>query len=353
MSSDRRQTTDVSRQGGLTYRKAGVDQARKDGVIEGFLRSMRSTYGGSVIDSPWGFAGLFSTADAARGMKDPVLVACADGVGTKLKIAIATGRHSTVGIDLVAMNVNDLICTGGRPLFFLDYIATSRVRPEVLRDVMKGMLRGCRDAGCALLGGETAEMPGMYAEGDYDLAGFAVGIVDRGRILKPDAAQVGDRIVGLASTGIHSNGFSLVRKIVETKGVALDGAVGRLLLTPTRIYVKPVFEGLGEKLGREVRSLANITGNAIPGNLPRALGPKQGARIRPGRWPVPRVFRLLQQWGGVADDEMRRVFNLGVGMCLVVAPRAVEGVIRAMKRFHVAAWEIGEVVRGNGEVEFV
>jgi phosphoribosylformylglycinamidine cyclo-ligase len=314
---------------------------------------MRSTYGPAVIESPWGFAGLFSMAGAARGMKDPILVACADGVGTKLKLAVATGNHSTVGIDLVAMSVNDLICTGGRPLFFLDYIATGRVRPETLGAVIKGIVRGCREAGCALLGGETAEMPGMYADGDYDLAGFAVGIVDRSRMIDPRSARIGDRIVGLASSGVHSNGYSLVRKIVETAGIAVEGATARMLLTPTRIYVKAVCDGLGPMLGREIRSLANITGNALPGNLPRALGPGLGALLRLGRWPVPKVFRLLQAWGGVSDAEMRGVFNLGIGMCLVAAPKAVEKAIGVLKRFGIEAWEIGEVVRGNGDVAFV
>lgn len=338
---------------GLTYRQAGVDQARKDGVIEGFLRSMRSTYGPAVIESPWGFAGLYSMSQTVRGMKEPVLVACADGVGTKLKLAVATGIHSTVGIDLVAMNVNDLICTGGRPLFFLDYIATGRVRPGVLKTVMKGIVRGCLEAGCALLGGETAEMPGMYADGEYDLAGFAVGIVERSRMIDPRSVQVGDRIVGLESSGVHSNGYSLVRKIVQTAGVSLKGATAKMLMAPTKIYVKAVCGGLGAMLGREIRTLANITGNALPGNLPRALGPGQAAVIRSDRWPVPKVFRLLQRWGNVADREMRSVFNMGIGMCLVTAPKAVEKVIATLQRADVQAWEIGEVVRGNGEVQFV
>lgn len=331
-----------SKRKGLTYAAAGVDQSRKDRIIDVFLRSMRSTYDKNVIELDWGFAGFYRAAFGA--MKDPVLVACADGVGTKLKLAVQANKHDTVGIDLVAMNVNDLVCTGARPLFFLDYIATGRVEKNVLLDVMNGIIEGCKQGQCALLGGETAEMPGVYKDGEYDLAGFAVGVADRDRILKPDMVQVDDVIVGLPSSGIHSNGFSLVRRIVEQAPMPMEP-----LLTPTRIYVKTICETLGDLVGTAIRGLANITGGGMIENIPRVIPKDCDAEIVRGSWKELPVFGKLQKAGHVPDEEMFRVFNMGVGMALIVAKGREKEVLGRVPEARI----IGKITRGKNKVRIV
>ena len=285
-----------------------------------------------------------------------MLVSSTDGVGTKLKIAFRMGKHDTVGIDLVAMSVNDLICVGAEPLFFLDYMATGKLRQDVMLEVIRGVSKGCRIAGCALLGGETAEMPGLYQPGEYDLAGFAVGMVDRRRWINGSKTQPGDQIIGLASSGIHSNGYSLVRKLFfERAKWPVDRYVddfgctlGEELLKPTRIYVSAVKRILAHyKVKVMVRGIANITGGGFPGNIPRALPPGFGGKIVRGSWPVPPVFSVIQKLGKIDDEEMYRVFNMGIGMVLIVSPFVADAVIRRLRKLGQPAYLIGEAVEGE------
>jgi phosphoribosylformylglycinamidine cyclo-ligase len=288
-----------------------------------------------------------------------VLVACTDGVGTKLKVAFRMKRYDTVGIDLVAMSVNDLIVQGAEPLFFLDYIVTGKLDLAVMRDVVKGVADGCVEAECALLGGETAEHPGDFDEGEFDLAGFCVGVVERGRIASIDGAEVGDVVVGLASTGLHANGYSLVRKVFfEDAGMSVDDHVdalgttlGKELLRPTRIYVRPVLAALNYyKVKDVIHGIAHITGGGLVENIPRVLGEKQAVRIRKGSWPVPPIFPLVQQLGKVDEDEMYGVFNMGIGMVLIVSPYYANAVRKRIRRWGIESTIIGEVVRGKGTV---
>ena len=299
-----------------------------------------------------GFGGLFDPA--AAGYRDPVLVAATDGVGTKLKIALAAGRHDTVGIDLVAMCANDLVVQGAEPLVFLDYFATGKLDVETARSVVAGIAEGCRQAGCALIGGETAEMPGMYAAGDYDLAGFAVGAVERDAVLTGAAVAEGDVVLGLAASGLHSNGFSLVRKVVELKG--LDYAapapfdtqrpLGAALLEPTRIYVKSCLAAIR---GGGVHGLAHITGGGLIENLPRVLPDGLAARLDAGAWPQPPVFEWLADSGGIVRHEMHRTFNCGIGMALIVAPASAAAATAALTGGGETVYEIGRIVqRGDG-----
>ncbi len=299
-----------------------------------------------------GFGGIFDPA--AAGYRDPLLVAATDGVGTKLKIALATGRHRTVGIDLVAMCVNDLVVQGAEPLVFLDYFATGRLDVEIARTVVEGIAEGCRAADCALIGGETAEMPGMYAAGDYDLAGFAVGAVERDALLTGARVAAGDAVLGLASSGLHSNGFSLVRKLVERQRLdyedaapfAPDRTLGEALLEPTRIYVKACLAAIR---GGGVHALAHITGGGLVENLPRVLPDGLAARIDRAAWSVPPVFDWLKDAGGIAPHEMYRTFNCGVGMALVVAEDKADAVAETLRGAGETVWRIGRVAeRGDG-----
>ncbi|MBV9757426.1 MAG: phosphoribosylformylglycinamidine cyclo-ligase [Alphaproteobacteria bacterium] len=307
-----------------SYRDAGVDIAAGDALVEAIKPLARATARPGVIGGLGGFAALFDLK--AAGFADPVLLATTDGVGTKLKLAIETGCHATVGIDLVAMCVNDLVVQGAEPLFFLDYFATGALAVEQAREVIAGIAAACRDAGCALVGGETAEMPGMYGAGDYDLAGFAVGAAERGTLL-PDAPQPGDTVIGLPSAGVHANGFSLVRRIVAAAGLrwsdpapfAAGQSLGEALLTPTRIYTAPV---LGLHRAGLVRAAAHITGGGLPGNLVRVLPEGVAAVLDAGAWTPPPVFAWLAGAGGVPPDEMLRVFNCGIGVALVVRDAA-------------------------------
>jgi phosphoribosylformylglycinamidine cyclo-ligase len=333
---------------GLTYAGAGVDIDAGNRMVELIKPLVRSTARPGADAEIGGFGALFDLKRS--GYSDPVLVAATDGVGTKLKIAIETGTHHTIGIDLVAMSVNDLVVQGAEPLFFLDYFACGQLDPEVGARVIKGVAEGCRQAGCALIGGETAEMPGLYQTGDYDLAGFAVGAVERDAILPRPDVRAGDVILGLASSGIHSNGYSLVRKIVERTGLRwsapapFDPAreLGAALLEPTRIYVKSCLAAL--RATKAIKALAHITGGGFPDNIPRVLPQGLGVMLDLHRVPVPPIFRWLADVGQVAEAEMLRTFNCGVGMVAVVAPGEADAVCNALVREGETVVPIGEVV---------
>ncbi|MEM1100317.1 MAG: phosphoribosylformylglycinamidine cyclo-ligase [Pseudomonadota bacterium] len=303
---------------GLTYSAAGVDIDAGNALVDRIKPAAARTARAGVMAGLGGFGALFDLK--AAGYVDPVLVAATDGVGTKLKIAIDTGQHATVGIDLVAMCVNDLVCQGAEPLFFLDYFATGALDVDAAATVIEGIAEGCARAGCALIGGETAEMPGMYAAGDYDLAGFAVGAMERGAHL-PSGVSPGDTVLGLASDGVHSNGYSLVRKIVELSGLGweapcpwAEGALGEVLLAPTRLYVRPVLSAMASS---KITALAHITGGGLTENVPRVLPEGMGVEIDLGAWRLPPVFRWLADEGGLAEAELLKTFNAGLGMVVV------------------------------------
>jgi phosphoribosylformylglycinamidine cyclo-ligase len=340
-----------------------VDIDAADRFVDLIAPAVRSTYGPRVIDSHGAFAGLFrldyDERLFARNYRDPVLVACTDGVGSKLLVAIQARRLDTVGIDLVAMNVNDLLCCGAEPLLFLDYLAAHTIEPEDLAEVVRGIVAGCKQAGCALLGGETAEMSDLYRRGDFDLAGFALGVVERRRMLGPQHVRVGDEVIGIASSGLHSNGYALARRVLlEDGGLdlkctvrGLDEPLVEALLRPTRIYVRPVLEVLRHyKRQRMVAAMAHITGSGLPGNIPRILPRNCDVLLRRGSWPVPPIFGLLEHHG-VEEEEMYRVFNMGIGYCLIVRPRSAGVVVRSLERAGEQAFVIGRVRRGRGEVE--
>lgn len=321
---------------GLTYADSGVDIGAGNDLVEAIKPLARATKRRGADAALGGFGGLFDLK--ACGFRDPVLVAANDGVGTKLRLAIETGRHHGVGIDLVAMSVNDLVVQGAEPLFFLDYYATGKLDVAAARQVIAGIADGCRQAGCALIGGETAEMPGMYEGADYDLAGFAVGAVERRKILPRGDVKAGDVILGLASSGPHSNGYSLIRKLVSVSGAPLDGpapfapsqSLGAALLTPTRIYVKPVLKALGAAAG--IKALAHITGGGFLENIPRVLPKRAVAEIDLAAVPFPPVFAWLREVGGVAEREMLRTFNCGIGMIAVVSPRQAAAVAASLRK---------------------
>ncbi len=335
---------------GTTYRAAGVDIEAGDALVGTIGKLATATARPGVLGGIGGFAAAFDAR--AAGYVDPILLATTDGVGTKLMLAHACRRHDTVGWDLVAMCVNDLVVQGGEPLFFLDYFATGRLLPEEAAAVISGIAAGCREAGCALIGGETAEMPGMYAAGEYDLAGFAVGAVERGKML-PQGVGAGDVVLGLASSGVHSNGFSLVRRIIADAGrgwddpapFAPDLKFGEALLTPTRLYVTPVLALARAGL---LKAAAHITGGGLPGNLPRVLPEGTAAQLDPSAWKVPPVFGWLARTGHVAAAEMLRVFNCGIGMALVVAS-AVAGEVEArLSAAGERVFRIGEIISTSG-----
>jgi phosphoribosylaminoimidazole synthetase len=335
---------------GLTYAQSGVDIDAGNALVERIKPLAKSTRRPGAEASLGGFGALFDLK--AAGYDDPLLVTTTDGVGTKLKVAIETGIHDTVGIDLVAMCVNDLLAQGAEPLMFLDYFATGKLDVEAAATVVAGIAEGCRQAGCALVGGETAEMPGMYAPGDYDMAGFCVGAVDRAKVLPRMGDQKpGDILVGLGSSGPHSNGYSLVRRIVERSGLAWDAAapfedgktLAQALLAPTRIYVKTVLPHL--KAGR-IKGLAHITGGGLIENPPRAIADGLVARFDWNAWALPPVFGWLQEVGGVSDHELRRTFNCGVGLMLVVDPHDLAEVLEGLVRADEDAFVIGELAMG-------
>jgi phosphoribosylformylglycinamidine cyclo-ligase len=334
---------------GLSYRDAGVDIAAGDALVDAIKPLAKSTDRPGTMGGLGGFGALFDPR--AAGFKDPVLVATTDGVGTKLKIAIEAGRHETVGIDLVAMCVNDLVVQGAEPLFFLDYFATARLAVGQAGAVIAGIAEGCRQAGCALVGGETAEMPGMYAAGDYDLAGFAVGAAERGTLL-PQGVAPGDLVLGLASNGVHSNGFSLVRRVVAGTNLGLaapapfaaGATLGEALLAPTRIYVRCVLAAHRAGL---LKAAAHITGGGLPGNLPRVLPDDTVAVLNP--WAVPDVFRWLARAGNIAPEEMLRVFNCGIGMALVVAADRAEAATMMLAQAGETVIPLGRIEAAVGE----
>lgn len=325
------------------YKDAGVDIDAGDAVVDGIRGAVASTRRPEVLGGIGGFGGLFAMPE---GYTDPVLVSGTDGVGTKLLVAQALGRHASIGVDLVAMCVNDIAVLGAEPLFFLDYFATGRLAPEVAVEVVSGIADGCRQAGCSLVGGETAEMPGMYGPGHYDLAGFCVGVVERARILDGSRIQAGDALIGLPSSGVHANGYSLVRKLVEpldwTEEHGLGAPLGDVLLRPTRIYVRDLARLRGEV---DVRGLVHITGGGFPGNIPRVLPDGLGAHLVAGSWPELPIFRLLRQLGDLSDADMHRTFNNGLGMIAVV-PAAQAAQAAACVAGHV----VGRVVEGEGVV---
>jgi phosphoribosylformylglycinamidine cyclo-ligase len=326
---------------GLSYRDAGVDIDAGDELVEAIKPFARRTLRPEVLGSIGGFGAL---CEIPKKYKHPVLVSGTDGVGTKLKLAFALDRHDTVGIDLVAMSVNDVLVQGAEPLFFLDYFASGKLDLRVGKDVIKGIARGCEMAGCALIGGETAEMPGMYPEGEYDLAGFCVGVVEKERILDGRAIVPGDALLGIASSGPHSNGYSLIRKILERAKPPFDP------LEPTRIYVKPVLKLLESV---PVKGLAHITGGGVVGNVPRILPTGTRAVIRKDAWPRPAAFTWLQQTGNVAEDEMWRVFNCGIGMVAVLSSKDVQSARTLLEREGERVYEIGTIEKGSGEPDAV
>jgi phosphoribosylformylglycinamidine cyclo-ligase len=339
MTAERRQ--------GLTYAQAGVDIDAGNAMVEAIKPLVRATRRPGADAEIGGFGGLFDLKGA--GFRDPILVAANDGVGTKVKIAIDTGLHETIGIDLVAMCVNDIVVQGAEPLFFLDYFATGKLTPEVGVAVVKGIAEGCRMAGCALIGGETAEMPGLYAAGDYDLAGFAVGAAERGTLLPSRGIVPGDVMLGLASSGVHSNGFSLVRRIVAANGADWSDAapfapgrsLGQALLEPTRIYVKPLLSAI--RATGAIKALAHITGGGFPDNIPRVLPDAAAAMLDLGAIAVPPVFGWLARSGGVSEAEMLRTFNCGVGMIAVVAGEKADAVMHALRDSGEDVATIGEI----------
>ena len=337
----------------MDYREAGVDVEAGRAFVERIRSMVESTRRPEVLGGLGGFSGLFQLP---TGYQEPVLVSGTDGVGTKLKIAHLLDRHDTVGIDLVAMCVNDVLTCGAEPLFFLDYLATGHLNPEQLAQVVSGISQGCRLSGCALLGGETAEMPGFYQPGEYDLAGFCVGIVEKSQVLDGSQIQIGDVAIGLASQGVHSNGFSLVRKIVSDRGFdwsdrpeLLGGqTLGEVFLTPTQVYVKPILAT--RKAGLPIHGMAHITGGGLPENLPRCLGAGQSIQVDPSRWDVPPVFRWLAQEGEVGETAMFNTFNMGIGFVVIVPPDQAESTVQFFLQQDIAAQAIGEVIAGTGEL---
>jgi phosphoribosylformylglycinamidine cyclo-ligase len=352
-----------------SYRGAGVDIEAGERAVELMRASVEATRRPEVIGGLGGFA---SAMALPGGMRDPVLVSSTDGVGTKTAIAMALGVYDTIGHDLVAMCADDLVCAGAEPLFFLDYLAVGRVFPERVAAIVGSVADGCRLAGCSLIGGETAEHPGLMEPGEFDLAGFCVGVVERDRMLDGTAARAGDALIGIASSGLHSNGFSLVRRIVVDEGLDLgEGyaalarrilgpettpepetarrSLGELLLTPTRIYSQAILR-LRRRLtdaGADLRGVAHITGGGLPGNVPRVLPEGLGARVHPGNWPMPSVMRLLGAAGGLSDAELRSTFNGGLGMVCVVPAGAVEETISCLEDDCLEAWHVGEVVAAD------
>jgi phosphoribosylformylglycinamidine cyclo-ligase len=338
---------------GLTYAQAGVDIDAGNRMVDLIKPLVRATARPGADAEIGGFGGLFDLKRA--GYTDPILVAANDGVGTKVKIAIETGRHDTIGIDLVAMSVNDLVVQGAEPLFFLDYYACGKLEPEIGAAVVAGISIGCRQAGCALIGGETAEMPGLYQGDDYDLAGFAVGAVERGDVLPRADIAEGDVIIGIASSGVHSNGYSLVRKVVAKSGMAWSASapfaptqsLGEAVLTPTRIYVKACLAAI--RATKAVKGFAHITGGGFPDNIPRVLPKGMGARIDLTRVTVPPIFKWLADAGNIAQNEMLRTFNCGIGMVAVTSPKDVDAVSAALTQAGEQVAAIGTVIRAQGD----
>jgi phosphoribosylformylglycinamidine cyclo-ligase len=341
----------MSRGVGTTYKQAGVDIEAGDALVERIKPHAAKTRRGEVVSGVGGFGGLFAIPPGKY--REPILVSGTDGVGTKLKLAFAMDQHETVGIDLVAMSVNDVLTSGAEPLFFLDYFATARLDVERAEKVIAGVAKGCEQAGCTLLGGETAELPGFYVPGEYELAGFCVGIVEKAKIIDGRTIVPGDRVIGIASSGLHSNGYSLARRILEDARLSLkdsvDGlALGPALLEPTRIYVKDIL-ALNEAV--PVKGLAHITGSGLPGNVPRCLPDGTRAVLHESRWQRPRLFDVLQRLGEVERAEMYNTFNMGLGMTVVVAPGQVKPALELLAARGLRAWEVGSIEAGRPGAE--
>lgn len=335
-----------------SYKNAGVDVTAGYKSVELIKKCVQSTYTDGVISDIGGFGGLF--APNIKGMKEPILVSGTDGVGTKLKLAFLLNKHDTIGQDCVAMCANDIICSGATPLFFLDYVALGKNVPEVVATIVKGVTDGCKMAGCALVGGETAEMPGFYPVDEYDLAGFCVGIVDKEKIINSDNIEVGDKVIGIASSGVHSNGFSLVRKVFDVNKENLNEyreelgkTLGEALLAPTKIYVKPVLKVLEQV---NVKGISHVTGGGFYENLPRMLNDKVALNINKSSYEIPAIFRLIQKEGNIPERDMYNTFNMGIGMALIVPKEQVEKTLEILKTEGEEAYEIGEVVVGNKEI---
>ena len=335
-----------------TYKQSGVDIDAGDEFVDRITPLVRSTFRKEVLTDLGGFGGLFKL-DAAR-YAEPVLVSGTDGVGTKLKVAFLMDRHDTVGIDLVAMCVNDIVVSGAEPLFFLDYFATGKLSVSTAEAVVKGIVAGCRQAGCALIGGETAEMPSCYPDGEYDLAGFAVGVVDRKRLIDGRSICPGDAVIGLASTGLHSNGFSLVRRVLFDQAKldvgamlpGLDRPLGEVLLAPTRIYAKTILSLIAEFT---IKGMAHITGGGLTENVPRVLPQGTIAQLRRGAWPTPGICAAIQERGSVGEDEMFRVFNMGIGLVLIAPAQQADRLMARASDLGERVWRIGEIVGGPTE----
>ena len=336
----------------ISYQDSGVDVERGYKAVELMKKHVQSTFNANVLGDIGSFGGFYSIA--GEKMAEPVLVAGTDGVGTKLKYAFLANKHDTIGIDAVAMCVNDIVCQGAKPLFFLDYFATGRLSPEVVASVVSGVAEGCRQAGCALIGGETAEMPGFYADGEYDIAGFAVGIADKKDIINGSSIRPGDALVGIASSGIHSNGYSLVRRLFGDSGNSHDldryddrlkDKVLNVLLTPTRIYVRSILS-LIQKV--KVKGIAHITGGGFIENIPRIFPAGVGCTVRKGSYPVPEIFRIMQERSELTDEQIYNTFNMGIGMVVCVDKKDVAATIAALESTGERAYEIGETTEGKG-----
>ena len=350
----------------ITYKQAGVDIDAGEAMVRMIAPLIRRTYTPRVVGDFGGFAGLFrldyDEKLFKKNYREPVLVACADGVGTKVKVALAVGRLDTVGIDCVAMNVNDMICCGAEPLFFLDYLGVSRLDPAQTAEVVKGLCDGCIAAGCALLGGETAEMPDVYSGNDLDLAGFAVGVVERGRAIDGSDVEVGDLAVALASDGLHSNGFGLARRaLLDRAGYELTArppelagaTLGEEMLRPTRIYVRNVLAILARyRVKRVVKAMAHVTGGGLSGNLTRVMPQGLTVRIKRGSWHVPPIFQLIAARGPVDPIEMMRVFNMGVGFVMIVSPYFATAIMNRLRRMGQKCWVLGKVRKGGPELQW-
>lgn len=342
----------------ITYKNSGVDIEEGERLVRLLAPVARKTLGKQVVQGIGPFGALFSL-DAKR-YKNPVLVSSTDGVGTKLRVAFMAGRHDTVGIDLVAMSVNDILTSGAEPLFFLDYFATGKLSAKKALEVLKGIVKGCRQAGCALIGGETAEMPGFYKPGEYDLAGFAVGVVERSAIIDGSSVKPGDALIGLASSGLHSNGYSLARKVLFEKmrykpaskipGFFGGKTVGDALLKPTKIYVKAFRALKGEKI--KIKAMAHITGGGIPGNLKRVLPKNIDAVIEEGSWRLPPIFELIQARGNVPAEEMKKTFNMGIGFIIIVPAKDAPSAISTLKKAGYQSFRVGRTEKGTASVRY-
>lgn len=338
-----------------SYKQAGVDVTAGYQSVELMKEAVKSTYNEGVVSDLGGFGGLYALN--TEKIKEPILVSGTDGVGTKLKLAFLMDKHDTIGQDCVAMCVNDIICCGAKPLFFLDYMALGKNVPEVVATIVKGVADGCKMAGCSLVGGETAEMPGFYQQGEYDLAGFSVGVVEKEKMLDNQTIEVGDQVIGIASSGVHSNGFSLVRKIFEIDEEnikeykeELGMSLGEALLTPTKIYVKPILEILKNV---QVKGISHITGGGFYENMPRMLRDGVALRIQKDSYPSLSIFQLIQKEGNIPERDMYNTFNMGIGMAVIVKKEEVEKTIEILEQQGEKAYVIGEVIEGNKDIQIV